>query len=111
MRKAELYYKDNLAAYLTDTDDGEYLFQYTTDDVEHHPNQFLAFSMPVSKKPYKDKRLFSFFEGLIPEGWLLDIATKNWKLNLNRFTPFIDNWITTRYYLKSKFPYQSEILS
>jgi hypothetical protein len=26
---------------------------------------------------------FLFFEGLIPEGWLLDIASKNWKLNRN----------------------------
>jgi serine/threonine-protein kinase HipA len=25
--------------------------------------------------------LFPFFDGLIPEGWLLDIAQKNWKLN------------------------------
>jgi serine/threonine-protein kinase HipA len=25
--------------------------------------------------------LFPFFDGLIPEGWLLDIAEKNWKLN------------------------------
>lgn len=23
----------------------------------------------------------SHFDGLIPEGWLLDIAMKNWKLN------------------------------
>jgi serine/threonine-protein kinase HipA len=27
--------------------------------------------------------LFPFFDGLIPEGWLLDIATTNWKLNSN----------------------------
>jgi serine/threonine-protein kinase HipA len=39
--------------------------------------------MPVSSLPYRDKRLFPFFEGLIPEGWLLDIASKNWKLNRN----------------------------
>jgi serine/threonine-protein kinase HipA len=25
--------------------------------------------------------MFPFFDGLIPEGWLLDIAQKNWKLN------------------------------
>jgi serine/threonine-protein kinase HipA len=25
--------------------------------------------------------LFPFFDGLIPEGWLLDIAQNNWKLN------------------------------
>lgn len=24
-----------------------------------------------------------FFEGLIPEGWLLDIASKSWKINTN----------------------------
>jgi serine/threonine-protein kinase HipA len=25
--------------------------------------------------------IITFFDGLIPEGWLLDIAEKNWKLN------------------------------
>ena len=83
MRIAEIYYKEDLAGHLTETDDGEYLFQYAVDYVERHPNQFLAFTMPVRPQPYKDKRLFPFFEGLIPEGWLLDIATKNWKLNPN----------------------------
>jgi serine/threonine-protein kinase HipA len=83
MRKATIYYKDDLAGYLTETDDGEYVFQYETDYVQQHDNQFLTFTMPVRGEPYKDKRLFPFFEGLIPEGWLLDIATKNWKLNPN----------------------------
>lgn len=83
MRKAEIYYKNDLAGYLTETDDGEYVFQYTADYVTQQPDQFLTFSMPVNNQPYKDSRLFSFFEGLIPEGWLLDIAAKNWKLNPN----------------------------
>ena len=39
--------------------------------------------MPVTNKPYADKRLFAFFDDLIPEGWLLDIASKNWKINQN----------------------------
>jgi serine/threonine-protein kinase HipA len=39
--------------------------------------------MPVSSVLYREKRLFSFFEGLIPEGWLLDIASKSWKINRN----------------------------
>ncbi len=83
MRKAGIYYKDDLAGHLTETDDGEYLFQYTADYIAHHPDQFLTFTMPVSAQPYKDSRLFPFFEGLIPEGWLLDIAAKSWKLNPN----------------------------
>jgi hypothetical protein len=39
--------------------------------------------MPVVKYPYYDKHLFSFFEGLIPEGWLLDIAKRHYKINPN----------------------------
>ncbi len=39
--------------------------------------------MPVSDKVYQDNRLFPFFEGLIPEGWLLEIASKSWKINQN----------------------------
>lgn len=83
MRKAAIYYKDILAGTLTETDEGEYVFQYEETYVKEHPNQFLTFMMPVSTKPYIDKRLFPFFEGLIPEGWLLDIASKNWKINQN----------------------------
>lgn len=26
--------------------------------------------------------LFSFFDGLIPEGWLLDIVIRNWKIDV-----------------------------
>ena len=52
-------------------------------DVPEARSFFISLTMPVSSKPYTDKRLFPFFEGLIPEGWLLDIASKNWKINPN----------------------------
>ncbi len=83
MRKAEIYYKDALAGILIETDEGEYTFQYENEYVKKHPDQFITFSMPVSDVKFTDKRLFPFFEGLIPEGWLLDIASKNWKINPN----------------------------
>ncbi len=80
MRQARIYYQDKVAGILTETDEGEYVFQYEEDYIENHPNDFITFSMPVSKFAYRDKRLFPFFEGLIPEGWLLDIASKSWKI-------------------------------
>ncbi len=83
MRKAEIFYKEELAGILIETDDGEYTFEYETAYIEKHPNQFITFSMPVVKGKYKENKLFPFFEGLIPEGWLLDIASKNWKINRN----------------------------
>lgn len=66
-----------------ETNDGEYIFQYDANYVKEHPEEFIVFSMPVTGKPYVDKRLFPFFEGLIPEGWLLDIASMNWKISSN----------------------------
>ena len=83
MRRAEIFYKDSLAGLLTETDDGQYLFQYDQKYAAKYPDQFLTFSMPVTEHPYIYNRLFPFFEGLIPEGWLLDIASKNWKINTN----------------------------
>jgi serine/threonine-protein kinase HipA len=38
-------------------------------------------TLPLRAEAYEDKRLFPFFDGLIPEGWLLDIAEQTWKLN------------------------------
>lgn len=83
MRQGKIYYNDTLAGILTETDDGDYTFTYDGAYVEKYPSQFLTFSMPVGKIVYSDKRLFSFFDGLIPEGWLLDIASKSWKINPN----------------------------
>ena len=83
MRKAAVYYKDFFAGTLLETDEGEYIFKYDDNYIKEHADQFLTFTMPVRGTPYIDKRLFAFFEGLIPEGWLLDIASKNWKINQN----------------------------
>jgi len=83
MRQAEITYKDNIAGILTETNEGEFTFQYTNEYVKNHPNQFLTFTMPVQKELLISHRLFPFFEGLIPEGWLLEIASKNWKINRN----------------------------
>lgn len=83
MRRGKVFYKDDFAGIITETDEGEYIFRYDPDYVVDHPNRFITFTMPVTEKPYTDNRLFPFFEGLIPEGWLLDIALKNWKINRN----------------------------
>lgn len=83
MRQAKIFYDDIFCGILTETDEGTFTFKYDEDYVNQSPEQFITFTMPVRKKEYKEKRLFAFFEGLIPEGWLLDIASKNWKINRN----------------------------
>ena len=83
MRSANIYYKELLAGRLTETNEGEFVFQYEEQYIKNHPDEFITFTMPVADKAYIEKRLFPFFEGLIPEGWLLDIASKSWKINPN----------------------------
>lgn len=83
MRQGKVYYKDYLAGTITETDEGDYVFQYDATYIETHSSEFITFTMPVRKEAYTNNKLFPFFEGLIPEGWLLDIASKNWKINRN----------------------------
>lgn len=83
MRKGEVYYKDNFAGLIQETVEGEYVFEYDGDYARDHAGDFLVFSMPVRIQPYRSSRLFPFFDGLIPEGWLLDIAAESWKINPN----------------------------
>lgn len=83
MRQAKILYNTIFCGILTETNDGEYIFEYNSDYVIEYPDNFITFTMPVRTKKYVEKRLFPLFEGLIPEGWLLDIASKNWKINRN----------------------------
>lgn len=83
MRQGKVFFRDYFAGIVTETDEGEYLFAYDKEYIRQFPKQAITFSMPVSNKVYQDSRLFPFFEGLIPEGWLLEIASESWKLNRN----------------------------
>lgn len=83
MRQGHVFYGDRFAGIITETNEGEYIFEYDSDYVKNHPDDFITFTMPVREEVYQDKRLFPFFEGLIPEGWLLNIASETWKINRN----------------------------
>ncbi len=83
MRQGIVKYNNELAGILTEEDNGEYQFSYDEAYIQKHPDQFIIFQMPVTRHPYRSKRLFPFFDGLIPEGWLLDIAAESWKINKN----------------------------
>ena len=81
-RKALVYYRSYLAGYLSETDDG-YHFLYDIKYLNIKGAQSVSLTLPLQIEPFKSKTLFSFFDGLIPEGWLLDVAQKHWKLKGN----------------------------
>lgn len=80
MRKAEIKIHENTAGWLIQDENG-YHFQYDTTFLSSENAEAVSLTLPLQAKPFTSMVLFSFFDGLIPEGWLLDIAEKNWKLN------------------------------
>lgn len=80
MKRAKVYVGNNLAGILTEDDLG-YEFRYNTDYLNSDKAEHVSLTMPLTEKPYRDKVLFPFFDGLIPEGWLLDIAEQSWKIS------------------------------
>lgn len=78
-RKANTYVNDLLAGILMETDQG-YSFSYDEKYIASNGKQ-ISLTLPIRKEPYTSHILFPFFDGLIPEGWLLDIVTKNWKID------------------------------
>ena len=41
----------------------------------------VSLTLPLTEEEHTSPTLFSFFDGIIPEGWLLDVASRNWKLD------------------------------
>lgn len=80
MRQAEIYVHNTLAGILTEDENG-YTFRYNDDYLQSDNAEAISLTLPLTGKPYTSMILFPFFDGLIPEGWLLDIAEKSWKIN------------------------------
>ena len=80
MTQALVYLRGIKAGILTE-DENSYTFEYDTDYLASTDAVAVSLTLPLSDKPYRDIVLFPFFDGLIPEGWLLDIAEKNWKID------------------------------
>ena len=80
MRKAEIKIYDTTAGWLVEDENG-YHFNYDSSYLKSSNPDPISLTHPLKEQPYTSKILFPFFDGLIPEGWLLDIAQNNWKLN------------------------------
>jgi len=80
MRKAAVKIDVTLAGWLTQDEYG-YHFVYDKSYASLQDARPVSLTLPVQEAPFTSKVLFPFFDGLIPEGWLLEIAEKNWKLN------------------------------
>ena len=79
-RKAYVYVRNIFAGVLSETDEG-YSFSYTSDYLSRDDSGAVSLTLPLTEQTYTSKTLFPFFDGIIPEGWLLDAVSRNWKID------------------------------
>lgn len=79
MRQGLVFLRDTYAGTITEDENG-YNFSYDKDYLLAANAESISLTLPLREEPYHSPVLFPFFDGLIPEGWLLNIAERNWKI-------------------------------
>jgi len=79
-RTAYVYVRDTFAGTLKETDSG-YSFIYDSAYLLSSKSSAVSLTLPLREEEYTSKTLFAFFDGLIPEGWLLNMVSHNWKID------------------------------
>jgi serine/threonine-protein kinase HipA len=79
-RKGNVFFRSIHAGCIEETDAG-YQFTYDSAYLASGTAEPLCITLPLKPEPFTSKTLLPFFDGLIPEGWLLAVAAKNWKIN------------------------------
>ncbi len=82
MRQGRVFLRDSFAGVITEDENG-YRFTYSSDYLLSSDAEPISLTMPLRAESYESRVLFPFFDGLIPEGWLLNIAERNWKIRRN----------------------------
>ena len=74
-----VFIRNIYAGIIKETDQG-YSFKYDKNYLDNYKSP-VSLTMPLREEEYTSTVLFSFFDGLIPEGFLLNIAINNWKID------------------------------
>ena len=78
-RSAEVFIQGQKAARIAENEDG-YVFYYLPEYLAREDAVAASLTLPLSEEPYTATTLFPFFDGLIPEGWLLNIVRTHWNI-------------------------------
>ncbi len=79
-RQAEVWMHQKRAGLLVEDENG-YRFTYDPAYLDDPANPAVSLTLPLTEEAAVSPVLFSFFDGLIPEGWLLDVVQHTWKLD------------------------------
>ena len=79
--KAKVYLFEKLVGEIQEDENGEFTFQYSQEYLGLKDSRQISYSLPLQEEAYRSQYLLGFFDGLLPEGWLLQVASEHWKFN------------------------------
>jgi len=81
-QEAIVFYGKKTAGLLRKSETG-YEFTYDGDYLKDPSALPISLSLPLRSEKYASSELFPFFEGLLPEGWLLNLTVAIAKIDKN----------------------------
>ena len=81
MRKANIFVQAIKAGILEETNDNKFKFTYSN----HYDGPPVSLTMPLKKSIYEFNQFPPFFEGLLPEGEMLEALLRKYKLDKNDY--------------------------
>src|SRR3989344_2134844 len=79
-QEAAIFYGKKRAGLLRKSESG-YEFAYDENYLKDSGAFPISLSLPLRPEKYESRELFPFFEGLLPEGWLLNITAATAKID------------------------------
>ena len=91
MRKAEILYKDEEAAVLTQHDDGTFTLKYHDSWMNDNSKPSISLTLPKTKQEYHSKYLFPFFYNMLPEGSNKQVVCKHMRIESDDYFGLLMN--------------------
>ncbi|MFN0036004.1 MAG: HipA N-terminal domain-containing protein [Saprospiraceae bacterium] len=79
MRSAKVLLHEQPVGSVWENEEG-FFFQYAPEYAARADARPVSLTLPVRVENYSSDAILPFFDGLIPEGWLLQIAENHWKI-------------------------------
>lgn len=83
MKIGYVYYDEIFAGKIIQDDNNEFVFEYDDKYFDDKNCKAISLTLPKDNKKYTSNILFPFFDGLIPEGYLLEVALKKFNIASN----------------------------
>ena len=80
-RQAIVYYRERFAGTLSELPNGGYRFVYDYSYLAD--GTAISLTLPLQADAFESETIFSFFAGLVPEGWYLHIVAPTIKVDAN----------------------------